>query len=168
MPEAGSAASPATLSWKRATALGNTSSTLLLMPVRPPSMAVKTVWSWLFTRLVSMRVTMDMVQELRVIGMASLSRWERMSPLLSGTSWAGRAWRRLVRAWLKNRKTTDRMLPTDTPSRAPAADRRSRRSSGWMAMRMMMMASVRPRKSLHSASIIWEMAVGTMFKCPWA
>ena len=33
---------------------------------------------------------------------------------------------------------------------------------------MIAMARPKPRKSLHSASMIWEIAVGIMFMCPWA
>ena len=52
--------------------------------------------------------------------------------------------------------------------RAPEAASWLRMSSGQMVRRMMSMARPRPSTSLHRASIIWEMAVGSMFMCPWA
>ena len=53
-----------------------------------------------------------------------------------------------------SKTVTDSTLPTDTPSRAPAALSRSRRSMGWMAEPRMSMASPSPNSSLHRASMI--------------
>ena len=52
--------------------------------------------------------------------------------------------------------------------RAPEAASRLRMSSGQRVRLMITMARPKPRKSLHSASMIWEIAVGIMFMCPWA
>ena len=51
-----------------------------------PWMVWNTLWSWLMTSLLSMRVTMAVEAEPRVMGMASFSSRERMAPLRSGTS----------------------------------------------------------------------------------
>ena len=88
--------------WKIVTDLGKMSRKLLEIPDRPPWMEVKTFWSWPLTRLVSMRVTRDMVQELKVMGMASLSSRARIVLPGSGTS-AAVFCRCLVRLWLKKR-----------------------------------------------------------------
>ncbi|CUP16574.1 Uncharacterised protein [Flavonifractor plautii] len=57
----------------------------------------------MFTRLVSMIVTRDMEQELRVMGMASLSSRASTTRLRSGWSAARAALPRRVRKWLKAR-----------------------------------------------------------------
>ena len=115
-----------------------------------------------------MRLTMVRVQELRVMGMASLSSRDRICLEVSGVSLEVIRSRLLVRMWLKARKATDKMEPMDTPSRAPEADRRLFRSSSGMAELRMRKASARPRNILDRASMTWEMPVGTMFMWPWA
>ena len=86
-----------------AAALGKMSRKLFSMPPRPPWMAVNTLWSWWFTKLVSMMVTRDMEQELRVMGTASFSSRTSTVRPRSGRSAAAAPSRRRVRTWLKAR-----------------------------------------------------------------
>lgn len=115
-----------------------------------------------------MIVTRDMEQELRVMGMASLSSRASTTRLRSGWSGgpggAAPAGTEVVEGQIDHRQhAAEGDADEGAGGRQPVAD--VLRPEGQAHDHH---GKAKPRKSLHNASMIWEIAVGIMFMCPWA